>query len=147
MSRRAAVDHSDGMSRLPDRIEVFIADDAQALRARVGALLRTSAMHIVGEAAAPEDCIAGILKARPQVVVLDVRLAGGTGLQVLRAVRGVAPEIAFVAFSNHAAPAYRRRYLAEGALAFLDKSVDFERLPQAIAEAVRHGPHPFASNP
>ena len=86
----------------------------------------------------PEACIAGILASRPEVVVLDVQLEGGTGLQVLQAVRAANPGIAFVVFSNNAGPAYRKRYLGEGAAGFLDKSVDFEQLPAAIQAAAPH---------
>lgn len=114
---------------------VFLADDSGPIRARVMALLDAHAVSVVGEAATPQACIAGILASQPQVVVLDIQLEGGTGLEVLRAVRAAAPQIAFVVFSNNAGPAYRKKYLVEGATAFLDKSSDFERLPGAIAEA------------
>ena len=114
---------------------VFLADDSGMIRSRVAALLGSHDMQIVGQAATPQGCIDGILASHPQVVVLDVKLEGGSGLQVLRAVRGAAPDIAFVVFSNNAEPAYRKRYLSEGAACFLDKSCEFERLPAAIADA------------
>lgn len=114
---------------------VFLADDSAPIRARVAALLGAHAVSVVGEGTNPQACIDGILASGPQVVVLDIQLEGGTGLDVMRAVRQTAPEIAFVVFSNNAGPAYRKRYLFEGAVAFLDKSSDFERLPLAIAEA------------
>lgn len=114
---------------------VFLADDSGLIRSRVANLLGEHDMEVVGEAATPQGCIEGILACRPQVVVLDVQLEGGTGLQVLKAVREAAPGIAFVVFSNNAAPAYRKRYLGEGATSFLDKSSDFEQLPDAIADA------------
>jgi len=65
-------------------------------------------------------------------VVLDVQLLGGTGLQVLRAVRAVNPAIAFVVLSNNADPAYRNFYLGEGANRFLDKSTEFDQLVDAV---------------
>ncbi len=114
---------------------VFLADDSGLIRSRVAALLNAHAVSVVGEAATPQACISGILASQPQVVVLDIQLEGGTGLEVLRAVRAAAPQIAFVVFSNNAGAAYRRKYLIEGADAFLDKTCDFERLPEAIAEA------------
>jgi two-component system response regulator DesR len=119
----------------PTFARVFLADDSAPIRARVAALLGEHAVSVVGEAATPQACIAGILASQPQVVVLDIQLEGGTGLEVLRSVRQAAPDIAFVVFSNNAGPAYRKRYLVEGAVAFLDKSCDFEHLPRAIAEA------------
>ena len=118
---------------------VFLADDSGMIRSRVASLLGAHAMEIVGEAGTPQACIDGILASHPEVVVLDVQLEGGTGLQVLKAVRAAEPQIAFVVFSNNAGPAYRKRYLGEGAAGFLDKSSDFEQLPQAISQAGQAG--------
>jgi len=120
---------------------VFLADDSSLIRSRVAALLGDHAMLVVGQGGTPQACIDGILSSHPEVVVLDVQLEGGTGLQVLRAVRQAAPDIAFVVFSNNAAAAYRKRYLGEGATSFLDKSSDFEQLPSAIADAGHRAAH------
>jgi DNA-binding NarL/FixJ family response regulator len=90
----------------------------------VNGLLRDAELAIVGEGATPQGCIAAILQAHPHVVVLDHQLEGGTGLQVLQAVRKADPQVAFVVFSNNSAPAYRKRYLGEGAVRFLDKSTE-----------------------
>jgi two-component system response regulator DesR len=116
-------------------IKVFLADDSQQIRARVNALLVAADIAVVGQAATPDTCIAGILDARPDVVVLDVQLESGTGLQVLKAVRCADPRVAFVVFSNNSAPAYRKRYLHEGAVRFLDKSTEFDQLAHAVASA------------
>ena len=71
-------------------------------------MLADRGISVVG-AAATQDSIDGILAARPDVVVLDVQLEGGSGLQVLRAVHPVEPGIAFVVFSNNVGLAYRKR--------------------------------------
>jgi DNA-binding NarL/FixJ family response regulator len=122
-------------------IKVFLADDSVQIRQRVNALLANAEMDIVGEGATPDTCIQGILSSQPDVVVLDVQLEGGTGLQVLKAVKSQDPEVAFVVFSNNSAPAYRKRYLGEGAVRFLDKSSDFDQLAQAVATAGRRAVH------
>jgi DNA-binding NarL/FixJ family response regulator len=117
-------------------VKVFLADDSLAIRQRVGELLTGSrAVSVVGEGVTPQACIAGILQMRPDVVVLDCQLEGGTGLEVLKAVRGAAPGIAFVVFSSNSGPGYRKRYLAEGAVRFLDKATEFDQLPGAVAQA------------
>ncbi len=118
-------------------LKVFIADDSSLIRDRVAALLAAANMLVVGEASTPADSIDGILAARPHVVVLDVQLEGGTGLEVLRAVRSAAPEIAVVVFSNTASPAYRKRYLSDGAAGFLDKSTEFDQLARTVAATGR----------
>lgn len=116
-------------------IKVFLADDSQQIRARVNSMLGAAHMDVVGEGATPDSCVAGILQSHPDVVVLDVQLEGGTGLEVLKAVRLADPGVAFVVFSNNAAAAYRKRYLQEGAAQFLDKSTEFDQLTQAITTA------------
>jgi DNA-binding NarL/FixJ family response regulator len=113
--------------------KVFLADDSAAIRQRVAGLLGSAL--IVGEGETPRRCIEGILQTRPDVVVLDVQLEGGTGLEVLQAVRRADPSVVFVVLSNNSAPAYRKRYLAEGASRFLDKSTEFGALAQAVADA------------
>ena len=116
-------------------VKVFIAEDSALIRDRVAALLAAQDMDVVGQAQTPRDSIDGILAVHPDVVVLDVQLEGGSGLEVLRAVRGTDPGIAFVVFSNNAAPAYRKRYLGEGAERFLDKSAEFDQLVDAVEHA------------
>jgi two-component system response regulator DesR len=118
-------------------VKVFIAEDSAIVRDRVAALLSDREMDIVGHGETPQACIDGILAVHPDVVVLDVRLEGGTGLQVLRAVHQVEPGIVFVVFSNNAGPAYRQRYLGEGAQRFLDKTTEMDQL----ADAVRNTTH------
>jgi DNA-binding NarL/FixJ family response regulator len=115
------------MVRSPQNpLKVFIADDSRLIRDRVAMLLAAAHMVVVGEA---------ILSVRPNVVVLDVQLEGGTGLEVLRAVRSAAPEIAVIVFSNSAAPAYRKRYMSQGAAGFFDKSTEFDQLALAVANS------------
>lgn len=127
---------ADKVHDMPSRnVTVYLADDSEPIRARVTALLGACAMNVVGQGDTPQACIAGILATRPDVVVLDVQLEGGQGLEVLRAVRPVAPRIAFVVFSNNSGPAYRKRYLAAGAVGFLDKTAEFDQLAQAVSNA------------
>lgn len=120
------------------QLTVFLADDSSLIRERVVALLAANGMVVVGQASTPAGSIDGILSARPNVVVLDVQLDGGSGLEVLRAVRAAAPQIAVVVFSNAASPAYRKRYLSDGAAGFLDKSTEFDQLAQAVAASSNH---------
>ena len=126
---------STGMPDSKSPVKVFLADDSSLIRSRVAAMLGQYDMAVVGQGGTPQACIGGILSCRPDVVVLDVQLEGGQGLEVLRAVRPAAPDIAFVVFSNNSAAAYRKRYLDAGAACFLDKTAEFGQLAQAVASA------------
>lgn len=121
-------------------LRVFIADESPLIRERVASILCASSMTIVGQAETPQDAIEGILAMYPDVVVLDVQLEGGTGLQVLRAIRHAAPDIAFIVFANSSDPSYRKCYLAAGAENFLDKTEEIDRIAQAVVMASQH-PH------
>lgn len=129
------------MSSSTGPVKVFLADDSDVIRQRVYALLCAAHIDVVGQAATPQTCIEGILASHPDVVVLDVQLEGGTGLQVLKAVRRADPGVAFVVFSNNSAPAYRKRYLGEGATRFLDKSSEFDQLAAAVTSACHRAVH------
>jgi DNA-binding NarL/FixJ family response regulator len=123
------------------KLKVFLADDSSLICDRVAAMLSASAMTVVGRAETPQGSIEGILGAHPDVVVLDVQLEGGSGLQVLHAIRQAAPQIAFVVFSNNSGPAYRKRYLGEGAERFLDKNSEFDQLVHAVQTASHRVTH------
>lgn len=124
---------SRGMQDSFSPIRVFLADDSALSRRRVAEMLTAQGMAVVGEADTPESAVAGILASRPEVVVLDVQFRQGTGMQVLQAVLKALPRTAFIILSNHAEPAYRARYLAEGAVCFLDKHTEFYQLGGAVA--------------
>ena len=80
--------------------------------------------------------------ARTDSVLLDLNLSRRTGLDVMRAVRPRAPDIAFVVLTNHSESQYRQACLEAGARYFLDKSGEFERVREVIAEI--GAPHPGA---
>ena len=123
------------------RTQVFIVDDSESIRRRLTEMLeRAGGIDIVGEAATAGDAIDGILGKHPHSVLLDLNLGGRTGMDVMRAVRPQAPDIAFVVLTNHAEPQYRKACAKAGAAYFLDKSADLDRVPAVIAEiaASRH---------
>ena len=120
---------------------VYIVDDSQPVRARLAHLLTSMCgVTVVGEAASGNEAVAGILRARPDSVLLDLNLLGSTGIDVMRRVRPEAPEIVFVVLTNHFEPQYRDACLHAGAAYFLDKSCDLDKIPGVIAEiaATRH---------
>ena len=121
----------------PGRSKVFIVEDSAPIRTRLGELLgEIDGVEVVGEAVSPSDAIAGILRTSPNWVVLDFQLVGGTGVDVLRAVRPKAPEINFIVLTNHPTPQYRRACIDSGAGWFFDKSTEFGKIKDVIAGPV-----------
>jgi DNA-binding NarL/FixJ family response regulator len=129
------------MDQHPSPIKVFLAEDSAPIRRRLAQMLRDKGMAVTGQAQTPAQCINNILADPPDVVVLDIQLEGGAGMEVLNAVRDAAPGIAFVVLSNNSGTGYRERYLSAGAYRFLDKSTEFDQLALAVedaSKALRH---------
>jgi two-component system, NarL family, response regulator DevR len=121
----------------PCRSKVFIVEDSAPIRKRLGELLgEIEGVDVVGEAESPSAAIAGILSTSPNWVVLDFQLLGGTGVDVLRAVRPKAPEINFIVLTNHPSTQYRRTCIDSGAGWFFDKSTEFGKIKDVIAGPV-----------
>lgn len=114
-------------------LRIFLTEPSENIRKRISAELASHGMQVIGECAKVDDCVAAILRLRPDVVVLDVVLQDGAGLQVLNRVRTVCADVAFIVCTNSVEEPYRDRYLAAGAKAFLDKCTECEQLPAAIS--------------
>ena len=85
------------------QIRVFLVDDHEVVRRGVAALLETEDdMSVVGEAGTAEQALARIPVVLPDVAVLDVRLPGGSGVQVCREIRSDHPEIACLMLTSFA---------------------------------------------
>jgi DNA-binding NarL/FixJ family response regulator len=116
-------------------MEIYLVEDCEPVRARLADMLAAiPGARLVGEAARATDAIRDILALRPDVVLLDVSLAEGSGFDVLRAVCRRAPEIDFYMLSNFAADPYRELAERLGARGFFDKSKEFERMREIIAQ-------------
>ena len=115
-------------------MEIFLVEDSPLLRARLAELFGAiPGASIVGEAERADAAIRDILARRPDVVVLDLSLAGGTsGFEVLRAVCREAPEIDFYMLSNFVAQPYRELAERLGARDFFDKSSELDRVRNVI---------------
>jgi CRP/FNR family transcriptional regulator len=137
MVRRGRGPQTGGMNPLQPqpRNTVFIVEDSASIRERLSGLLGdVEGVSIVGEAATPEAAVEGILGTRPNWVVLDIHLAGGSGVDVLRKVHPKAPGVVFIVLTNHPSAQYRRACLDSGASHFLDKTTEFVRVREIIAE-------------
>ena len=115
--------------------KVFVVDDSVIVRERLITLLsEVPNVTITGEAEKARDAIAGIQKARPDIVVLDISMPGGSGIQVLETVKKERPSPMVIMLTNFDHPQYRQRCMQLGADHFLDKSSNFERVIEIVRE-------------
>ncbi|GII31116.1 response regulator [Planotetraspora mira] len=84
-------------------IRVFLVDDHEVVRRGVAALLESEPdIEVAGEAATAESAMARIPALKPDVVVLDVRLPDGSGVDVCRDVRSKVPDLACLILTSFA---------------------------------------------
>jgi DNA-binding NarL/FixJ family response regulator len=120
------------------RTRVFVVEDSELIRQRLLSMLRgMSGVEVVGNSETASDAIAGILAARPDVVVLDIKLKAGSGIEVLRTIKRRMGEAAVIMLTNYATEVYRDKCLQAGAEYFLDKTNEFERLCPIIDQLKR----------
>ena len=118
----------------PD-MKVFVVEDSAAVRERLVELIQeVEDTQVVGEAETYERAVAGIADTRPDVAILDIKLADatGSGIDVLNEVRKTMPAIRAIVMSNYATPQHAKASADAGADYFLDKSVDFDRIPEIL---------------
>lgn len=121
-------------------LEVLVADDSAPVRTRLMEMLSAiEGLKVVGEARNASEALASIRALQPDVVILDIRMPGGSGIDVLRNVKRDFPEIVIVMLTNHAEPQYRQKCAELKADYFLSKSTDWSVLIEIGERLVRGG--------
>jgi len=125
-----------------DKLKVFISDDSATVRERLVTMaLDLPEVDVVGQAEDAPGTLDALNQVRPDVVILDIRMPGGNGIDVLREVKKMTPAPQVIMLTNFAYAQYRKKCEEAGADFFFDKSTEFEKLPQAL-EQVRQGLRP-----
>jgi DNA-binding NarL/FixJ family response regulator len=122
-------------------MRVLIADDSAVIVERLADLIKdVPGVELAGQAGDVPEAIHCIQRLKPDAVILDLQMPGGSGLDVLRAVRPDQPGLYVLICTNYPYHQYREECLAAGANYFLDKSGEFERIPRILSELIRSSP-------
>jgi DNA-binding NarL/FixJ family response regulator len=114
-------------------INVFIVDDSEIVRDRLTSMLtEVSSINIIGYADNPLAATESIVRSKPDVVILDIFLTGGSGIHVLKNIRGKKITSKVIMLTNYAQDEYRKKCFEEGADFFFDKSIEFDRVIDVI---------------
>ena len=117
---------------------VFIADDSDPVRRRLIALLsEIDGAEVIGEARNYDEAVEGIRSLKPHVVILDIQMPGGSGIDVLKNIKQDSRPPVVLMLTNHASPQYRKKCMEWGADFFLDKSREFESLASIFINLVK----------
>lgn len=124
-------------------MKVVIADDSRVVVERLSDLLKeVPGVELAGRAGDATQAMRCIRRVNPDLVILDFQMPGGTGLDILRAIRSKRPGLCVVICTNYPYQQYRQECLAAGADYFLDKSSEFEKIPGILRDLIRNARKP-----
>ena len=121
-------------------IAVLLVDDHDVVREGLRALLlRAPDMEVVGEAATAAAALTEARRLQPDVVVLDVRLPDGSGVEVCREIRDERPDTRVLMLTSYADDEALFSSIMAGAAGYLLKETRAAALLDAIRTAARGG--------
>jgi Response regulator containing a CheY-like receiver domain and an HTH DNA-binding domain len=112
-----------------DRLNILIVDDSQSLQERLlGMLGGVTGLENIGQAYSVAEARRVISEQQPAIVILDIQLGDGSGINLLRETKQKYPAIRFIVFTNQCEAQYRQRCTDLGADFFLCKSTGAKSL-------------------
>ena len=125
-------------------LRVLIADDSAVVRERQADLLRElPGVSVVAETTDVAGTLEQIRSLQPEVVLLDLGMPGGSGLDVLRQMRAEQLHATVIVLTNYRSVEYEKAVREYGAIAFLDKSRDFMKAAELICELAERAGTPL----
>ena len=110
-------------------VRVFIVDDSAIIRERLNTILsELKGIEIIGQAKGSTEAEEAIPKLKPDVVILDIRMHGGNGIEVLKNIKKDKNSPLVIMLTNYPYPQYRKKCKDAGANFFFDKSTEFEKV-------------------
>ena len=111
---------------------MLLIDDHPVVRRGIrDALEGHASLHVVGEAADAAEAVRQIRSGQPDLAIVDISLAGESGLELLKTIRAEHPGVKLLVFSVHDEKIYAERVLRAGADGYVGKSEPAERLIEA----------------
>jgi len=121
-------------------IRVMLVDDHEVLRRGVRALLEGAGDIIVcGEAGGVADAIATAQSSQPEVVLMDVRLADGSGIEATREIRSLRPDVRVLMLTSFGDAEAVLASIMAGASGYVLKEIKGDSLIEAVRTVGRGG--------
>jgi len=121
------------MTKRQTPVKILIVDDHPSVRE--GLALRISLdddLEVCGEAGSEEQAIALVKQMKPDLVLVDISLKSGHGLELIKRIRSIDPAIKMLVISGFQESLYAERACRAGALGYLNKQESSEKMIKAI---------------
>ena len=112
---------------------VLIVDDSKQVRERLISILSEyPQVRIVEQAGNGKEALDALGEQKPDTVVLDIRLPGKSGIQLLGDIKAAHPEITVIMLTNYDFEQYRKQCIQMGADYFFNKTLEFEKVVNVL---------------
>lgn len=118
-------------------IKVLIADDQEIVRLGLKCMLEGNDIRIVAQASSGDQVMDLVRKSKPDVVLIESKLPGMDGLQILGRLKLDTPEMRVVLFTAHENARHLARAVALGAEGYLSKAAKKDELIRVIKAAAQ----------
>ncbi len=118
-------------------IRVLLVDDSELVRTGIKAVLAAHGrpmISVVGEASSVATAVSECARLKPDVVLLDIRLPDGSGLDACRTIAQNQPEVRIVVLTSFSNDSFVYEAITSGARGYLMKEVDPAGLVQAVVD-------------
>jgi DNA-binding NarL/FixJ family response regulator len=123
---------------IESNLRVLIADDSNSLRNRLGRMIsQIPGVGLLRLAADVPGALAALKDEPADLIVLDIQMPGGSGMDVLREVKKTSPATIVIMLTHHPYLQYQKRCLELGADYFLSKSTNSNDLLDLVERLAR----------
>lgn len=119
-------------------LRILLVDDHEVVRLGMRALLERHAnFTVVGEAATEDEALQQAVEHKPDIVLMDIRLAGGSGIEACQKIKEAVPETQVIMLTSFAEDELLFAAIRAGATGYLLKQISATDLIRAIEMAAR----------
>ncbi len=119
-------------------MKVFLVDDSEVMRQRLKRLLAdVPEVQVIGEAGRAQEATDAIREEKPDVILLDIHLLNGSGIDVLQNLKKAESAPAVIILTDYPYPQYRQKCLTAGADFFFVKSTEFDQVVPALKQLIQ----------
>lgn len=113
---------------------VCTVEDSVSAHERLAAMMSSlrGTSQPIGQAGEASLAVEAIRRYKPDVLILDIRMSGSSGIDLLQELKKDSPKPIVMILTNYPYPQYQQRCIEAGADFFFDKSMEFDRVPLVL---------------
>ena len=117
---------------------VLLVDDHAILREGFAEIINSKPdLQVCGQASTVGRALEGVNRLKPDLVVVDISLQGGSGLELIKSLKAIHPRLPMLVLSMHEESLYAERALRAGALGFIMKREESKTILEAIRTVLK----------